>query len=192
MAAEYPQTGSLISPTPHAGLSTLITIKVRGTPVGAVQELRIDQNRDMLVWEEIGTDGVVEIHPKGAAKITFSVTRLVFDQLRLPEAFSRGFLNLQAQRLPFDMEIVDTLAGDSALATIHTLKGCWFRRYSTPYRADNFLVSETAELSCERIVSLQGMGNAANGGLRGISFDSDTMERATDLNGRPGRFEPAA
>ena len=114
----------------------------------------------------------------------------MFDQLRLPEAFSRGFLNLQAQRFTFDIEVVDTFAGDASLAAIHTLKGCWLRRYSTPYRADNFLVSETAELVCERIVSLQGTGNAANGGLRGIPVEHDTIERATDLHGRPGGFEP--
>ncbi len=191
MAAEYPQTGSLLSSKPQAGLSTLITVKVRGTPVGAIQELRIDQNRDLAIWEEIGTDGVVEIHPKGAAKITFSVTRLVFDQLRLPEAFSRGFLNLQAMRVPFDVEVVDTFAGDAMLAAIHTLKGCWFRRYSTPYRAENFLVSETAELACERIISLQGTGNVANGGTRGITVEYDTVERSTDLHGRPGKLEPA-
>lgn len=189
--AEYPTTGSLLSDIPQSGLSTLITVRVRGTPVGAIQELRIDQNRDMNVWEEIGTDGVVEIHPKGAAKITFSVTRIVFDQMRLPEAFSRGFLNLQAQRIPFDVEIVDTFAGDAMLASIHTLKGCWFRRYSTPYRADNFLVSETAELACERIISMQGGANVANGGTRGIPLEYDTMERDTDFHGRPGKFEPA-
>jgi hypothetical protein len=189
--AEYPFTGSLLSELPQSGLSTLITVRVRGTSIGAIQELRIDQNRDMQVWEEIGTDGVVEIHPKGAAKITFSVTRIVFDQLRLPEAFVRGFLNLQAQRIPFDVEIVDTFAGDAMLASVHTLKGCWFRRYSTPYRAENFLVSETAELTCERIISIQGTGNVANGGTRGVPVEYDTMERETDFHGRPGKFDPA-
>lgn len=188
---EYPYTGSLLSSTPQAGLSTQIRVKVRGTAVGAIQELRIDQNRDMVVWEEIGTDGVVEIHPKGAAKISFSISRLVFDQLRLPEAFLRGFLNLQAQRLPFDIEIVDTLAGDDMLAAIHTLKGCWFRRYSTPYRSDNYLVSETADLVCERIISMQGTGNVANGGVRGLPVEYDTIERETDFHGRPGKFDPA-
>jgi hypothetical protein len=191
MANEYPQTGSLLSSLPQTSLSTLITVKVRGTPVGAIQELRIDQNRDMNVWEEIGTDGVVEIHPKGAAKITFSVTRIVFDQLRLPEAFNRGFLNLQAQRIPFDVEIVDTFAGDNTLAAVHTLKECWFRRYSTPYRADNFLISETAELVCARITSMQGAGNVANGGTRGLPVEYDTIERETDFHGRPGKFDPA-
>ena len=186
----YPQTGSIISSSTHAGLSTSITIRVKGTPIGAIQELRIDQNRDMQVWEEIGTDGIVEIHPKGAAKITFSVTRMVFDGLRLPEAFKRGFLNIQAQRIPFDIQIMDTFAGDNALIVMTTLKGCWFRRYSTPYRADNYLVSETADLVCEKIASMQGFGNVANGGLRGIQVEYDTMERQTDIHGRPGAFVP--
>jgi hypothetical protein len=190
-ASSYPQTGSLLSDIPQTGLSTLITIKVRGTPIGAIQELRIDQNRDMLVWEEIGTDGVVEIHPKGSAKITFSVTRIVFDQLRLPEAFVRGFLNLQAQRIPFDVDIIDTFAGNAQLAAIHTMKGCWFKRYSTPFRADNFIISETAELLCERIISMQGNSNVANGGLRGLPVEYDTIERQTDFHGRPGKFDPA-
>lgn len=188
--ANYPPTGSLFSDVPHVALSTLITVKVRGTAVGAIQELRIDQNREMYVWEEIGTDGVVEIHPRGAAKITFSVSRLVFDGLTLPQAFSRGFLNLQAQRIPFDVEIVDTFAGDLSLASVSTLKECWFRRYSTPYRADNYLVSETGELSCAKIVSMQTGANVANGGLRGVPVEYDTIERATDLHGRVGRFEP--
>ena len=187
--SEYPATGSTLVDTPHAGLSTQIVVKVRGSSVGAIQELTINQTRDMLVWEEIGTDGIVEIHPKGAAKIALTIGRVVFDQLRLPEAFSRGFINLQAQRLPFNIEVIDRFAGSNILAAVHTYHSCWFRRYTQPYRAENFLITETAELACEYISSMQAGVNVAQGGLRDIPVEHDTMERATDLSGLRGRIE---
>jgi hypothetical protein len=190
--AEYPATGSTLEstpPTPHAGLSTQIVVKVGPTAVGAIQELTLNQNRDMLIWEEIGTDGIVEIHPKGAAKISMTINRVVFDQLRLPEAFSRGFINLQAQRLPFNIEVLDRFAGSNELAAVHTYHSCWFRRYTQPYRAESFLITETAELVCEYISSMQAGVNVAQGGIRDIIVESDSMERATDRTGRRGRIE---
>jgi hypothetical protein len=187
--AEYPATGSTLESTPHAGLSTQIVVKVGPTAVGAIQELTLNQNRDMLIWEEIGTDGIVEIHPKGAAKISMTINRVVFDQLRLPEAFSRGFINLQAQRLPFNIEVLDRFAGSNELAAVHTYHSCWFRRYTQPYRAESFLITETAELVCEYISSMQAGVNVAQGGIRDIIVESDSMERATDRTGRRGRIE---
>jgi hypothetical protein len=189
MVESYPITESTLEPVPHTGLSTQIIVKVRGTPVGALQELTINQNRDIQTWEEIGTDGIVEIHPKNAAKISITVSRVVFDQLRLPEAFRRGFINLQAQRIPFDIEILDRFAGTNELAISHVYHICLFRRYTQPYRAENFLVTESAEITCERITSSQSGVNAANGGLRGIPVDWDTMERATDFSGHRGRID---
>jgi hypothetical protein len=189
---QYPATGSTLAPTPHTGLSTQIVVKVRGSSVGAIQELTINQTRDMLVWEEIGTDGIVEIHPKGAAKISLTISRIVFDQLRLPEAFSRGFINLQAQRLPFSIDVLDRFIGSDEMAAVSTYHSCWFRRYTQPYRADNFLIAETAELACEYVSSMQAGVNIAQGGLRDIPVEYDSMERATDRYGRKGRIEQVA
>lgn len=188
----YPHSGSFLIPEIHSNLSTQITIKVGATTVGAVQSLTIQQNREMHTWEEIGTDGVIEIHPKGAAKINLQVQRVVFDGLRLPEAFARGFINIQAQRIPFNIEILDRSdsveVGD---AIVHTLNNCWFKSYSPTFTAENFIVREQADIACEYITTMRNAISAVQGGKRGVAFDFDTIERNTDVKGIRGRFDSA-
>ena len=146
----------------------------------------------MYVFEEIGTEGVVEVCPKGAAKVTVTVERLVFDGLRLPEAFARGFINIQAQRYPFDIQIIDTTSGDSNQAAITTtIHGCWLKSYAPTITASAFLVLERAEIQAEKITTSQSGHSAVYGGRRGIAFDYDTVERNTDKNGRVGRLDSA-
>ena len=187
--AEFPQSGSILSLIPQLGLSTRIVIKVGSTAVGAVQELTINQQRDIIRHEEIGTDGVVQSHPRKAAQVSITINRLVFDQLRLPEAFGRGFINLQAQRLPFDVQVIDRFAGTNDLAAVHTYHNCWFGRYTQPYRADNYIISETADITCEYATAMQNGRSVPTGGLRGIPVEFDSIERSTDLHGRRGRLD---
>jgi len=188
----YPKTHSLLSTQVNAGLSTQIVVRVGGTAVGAIQTLTITQQREMNVFEEIGTEGVVEVCPKGAAKITLTVERLVFDGLRLPEAFARGFINIQAQRYPFDIQIIETSGGENdQIAVVTVIHGCWFKSYSPTITANAFLISERAELQAEKITTSQGGHSAVYGGLRGIAFEYDSIERNTDKNGRVGRFDAA-
>jgi hypothetical protein len=189
--ASFPSSGSTLSSNISSSLSAQITIKVVGTTVGAIQQLVINQNRDMHIWEEIGTSGIVEIHPKGAAKIDLQVTRVVFDDMRLPEAFARGFINLQAQRIPFDVQLIDrSNAATSADAIVHVFNNCWFKSYSPTFRAENFIVSETASIQCEYVTTHRNAASAVFGGLRGIGFDVDSVERSIDVNGQRGRLEP--
>jgi len=186
----YPSSGSLIENRINSSLSTQITIKVNNTTVGAIQRLAIIQNRELHRWEEIGTDGIVEIHPKGATKIELSVDRIVFDGMRLPESFARGFINIQSQRVPFDIYIIDkTELKYSGDAIIHVFNSCWFRQYNPQFRAENFIVLETSQLWCEYITTTRNSTSAATGGYRGIGYEHDTIERATDTNGRIGRYE---
>ncbi len=187
----YPSSGSILNSRISSGLSSQITIKVGGTTVGAIQQLVVQQNRDMWRHEEIGTDGVVEIHPKGAAKVDLQITRVVFDDLRLPEAFARGFINLQAQRIPFDIQLIDKANSNiNTNAIIHVFNNCWFKSYSPTFRADNFIISETAAIQCEYVTTHRNALSAAYGGLRGVGLDVDSVERATDVNGQRGRLEP--
>lgn len=186
----YPQSGSLLSERINSGLSTQIVIKVNNVPVGAIQRLAINQNRDLHRWEEIGTDGIVEIHPKGATKITITVDRVVFDGLRLTESFARGFINIQSQRIPFDVEIIDkSELMDGRNAIVHTFHNCWFNQYNPQFRADSFIVSETAQLWCEYVTTTRDSLSAVYGGIRKINYEYDTIERSTDINGKRGRYE---
>ena len=189
----YPSSRSTLNPKISSGLSTQITVKVSGVTVGAIQQLAVNQNRDMHRWEEIGTDGVVEIHPKGAARIELQITRVVFDDMRLPEAFARGFINLQAQRIPFDIQLVDrTSANISTNAITHIFNNCWFKAYTPTFRADNFIVSENATIQCEYVTTNRNAVSAVYGGARGIGYERDSVERSTDINGHRGRLEPTS
>jgi hypothetical protein len=188
----YPNTHSYLGSDISSGLSTNIIIKVGKTTVGAIKSLSISQDRDINVFEEIGTDGIVETCPKGAAKVSVEVERIVFDNLRLPEAFSRGFINIQAQRIPFDIEIIDTSNSENEENhTISIIRGCWFRRYNPIYTIDNFIISERATIQGEYITTQQGGHSTVFGGNREIAFDFDTIERSTDVNGRKGRVDSA-
>lgn len=216
----YPDSGSLIDGNINTGLSTQFLVKVGNTAVGAIQQIVVRQNRDMNIWEEIGNDGIIEIHPKGATKIELDVNRVVFDGMRLPEAFSRGFINIQSQRIPFDILLIDrsTVKNDKSWRqdviegfskvtnvlgelgvgikatepyyghVVHIFNNCWFRSYSPTYKADDFVILENATLVCEYVTSMTDGKNVSDGGLRGIQYDYDTMERNTDLTGIRGKF----
>ena len=97
--ADFPNTQTNIEagPRTNSGLSTQIIIKVFNSPVGALQNLQVTQNRGLARIVEVGTDGVIEIVPNKATEYELSATRIVFDQLRLPEAFSRGFRFIASQ-----------------------------------------------------------------------------------------------
>ncbi len=186
----YPSSGSVISSSIHSGLSTQITVKVGSATVGAIQRLTVNQNREIHIHEEIGTDGVIESHPKGAAKIDLQVTRVVFDGMRLPEAFARGFINIQAQRIPFDVQLIDRSIGvEDNSALVHVFNNCWFKNYSPTFAAETFLVIENATLTCEYVTTSVAGQSAVSGGLRGIRYDSDTVESTTDVTGRRGRLD---
>ncbi len=184
---DYPQSGSQLNKEIHSGLSTQIIVKVGNVTVGAIQELTLTQTREISRWEEIGTNGIVDSHPQHAAKINLSVNRMVFDQMRLTESLARNFINIQAQRFPFNIEIVDS----GAKNTVHTYHNCWFNSYSTPYRASDYIVTETAAIYCDYVTSSLNGGSATIGGSRGIQIERDSIEKNTDYIGNRGFFDPS-
>lgn len=178
----YPLTGSTIDSNISTGLSTQILVKVGTENVGAIQNLSIQQRRSLYRSREVGLDGILEIVPNNSTEYSANITRIVFDRLRLPEAFSRGFINIKSQVLPFDILIIDRTNGETDGAVNHRLQHCWFTSYNPTYQADNFIISEQAEIWIEDISSTLGSSdtNAAIGGARGVNFDVNTRERATD------------
>ena len=208
----FPNTGTLVGGHAASGsdqhnainstLSTQIIIKVDDTPIGALQRLAVSQNRPLQRIQEIGTDGVVEIVPIGATTFELTADRIVFDQLRLPEAFKRGFRFINAQRLPFDILVIDFSATDPDAdvdGTGHvamTYRNCWFTRYDTPYAADNYIITETASIWCETaFISFPteaGNNSIPNaGGLRGVEPQTDgaSIEPAVNWGHRRGSMD---
>lgn len=169
----YPFTNSVLANNMSTGMSTqaLITFGPTQRPIGAIQNLTVNQNRNIQGIPEVGTDGFVEKVPNQATDITLDITRIVFDQLRLPLAFGRAFFNIHAQRAPFDITILDKAQSPAANAEgdrnddvgviSHIYRNCWFSRLSTPYQADNYIITETASVSVEYVQTLDPSGNSA-------------------------------
>ncbi len=197
-ASGFPSTGTNINAghRTNSGLSTQIIIKVFNSPVGALQELTASQNRPLTRIKEIGTDGNIEIVPSSATDFSLSVRRIVFDQLRLPESFSRGFRFINSQRIPFDIDIIDVsgtepnVSDDDGNKVIMTYKNCWFTRYDTPYSADNYIITETAEIWCETAYAVQ-LGR--DGSLRPVErqVDSGGVEAEVNSGRRLGSMDAA-
>jgi len=186
----------------NSTLSTQIIIKVGNNPVGALQGLTVSQTRNLERIKEVGTDGIIEIVPNQATTYDLRAERVVFDQLRLTEAFSRGFRFIGAQRIPFDIEImdisftgenVDISTGPEGIVAM-TYKNCWFTNYETPYRADNYVITETASIWAETAFLT---GPAAeedipnSGGIRGLqaSTDGGGVERQVNSGKRLGSLD---
>jgi hypothetical protein len=208
MAVNYPSTGSTLTSGISTALSTQILIQVEmpdgsNVKVGAVKELTESQTRGLARIVEIGTDGVIEIVPNKATEFEINLTRTVFDGLSLPEAFGRGFRNIQAQRTPFNVQVIDVSAGvvDSAGAVdknttvITTYHNCWFNRTSTPIKADDYIIITQATCWCEFISSTRsGAGVAqsqgAGGGRSILTANSvDPIELQADSGRRLGSLD---
>lgn len=194
----FPNTGTNINAghRTNSGLSTQIIIKVYNNPVGALQQLSVAQNRPLQRISEIGTDGVIEIVPNAATTFELTANRIVFDQLRLPESFSRGFRFIAAQRVPFDIDIIDisgndpNVPDDETNQVVMTYKNCWFTRYETPYAADNYIITETATLYCETGY-LTSIGR--DGSLRPVDrqVDNGGVEAEVNSGKRLGSLDAA-
>jgi hypothetical protein len=180
--ADYPQTGSTLSGAISTGLSTQIVIKVDNKPVGAIQEISAPQRRSLQRVSEVGLDGILEIVPNKPTEYTISVRRIVFDKKRITEAFGRGFINIKAQLVPFDIDIIDRSGGGDGV--VSTLKRCWFTDYTPKWTAGDFIISEDAVLWCEDVGTVFGGSEkfAAQGGIKPSEYSTGGSSREQDAD----------
>jgi hypothetical protein len=195
----YLYTGTTQSAATNTGLSTQILIKVDGQAVGAVQSLSSTQARQNRRIQEVGTDGVIEVVPQTATNVSLTVNRIVFDRKRLPEAFQRGYLNIHAQRIPFDIFVFDFSNVDPAnvdddfdvsgqqdvITTIY--ENCWFSNLTTTYNATDYIITESANIDCEFVHSFVNGDPTQNASVGNPDFD-DALERIADT-GRRGALD---
>ena len=62
----------------QAGLSTQIQIRVQGYDaqwytVGAITSFKVSETRNINAMQEVGTDGVIQLHPNGASPIEITI-----------------------------------------------------------------------------------------------------------------------
>jgi hypothetical protein len=194
-------TGDSTEGRTSAGLSTQIIIKVNNQPVGALQSLNVTQTRPLQRINEIGVDGNIEIVPLSSTTYELAATRIVFDQLRLPEAFSRSFRFIGAQRVPFDIEVFDINNADEQNAIVDASSSgivvmkyvnCWFQNYVTPYAAENYLITETASIWAE--TGFVSSGGSPPPNLRSLAAQTDAtsgIESAVNTGDRRGGVDAA-
>lgn len=196
----YPQTKSILQNTGSTtsnrtgiGLSTMILIKVGNEPVGAVQSIQIQENRNIEMIDEVGTDGHIDSAPNQSTNISGSCERIRFDRLRITEAFSRGFLHVKSQRIPFDIEIIDQFNGEigSGSEVITVIENVWIESISYNIQAGNWIITDNMQWKAETISSRIGDGEqpAAQGGERAIPLQYDPYELAADVGKRRGSMD---
>ncbi len=161
----------------QVGLSTQIIVEAQDVEgsfraIGAIQNLTPTETRPLQRIGEVGTDAVIQITPTSFTTITLEVTRIVFDYQRLPAAFQRGFRHIHSQRIPFDIQITDynpyqevaNAAGGIPNAIVTRYVNCWIARYSSPYTAENYIITETATIEAEHVFDFPIGGPIAVGG----------------------------
>jgi len=194
--AEYPRTNSILdSGRSRTGLSTQIIVYANGEPVGAIQSFQETQSKSTKKVSEVGTDGIIEIVPQSPTTVTLSVTRIAFDGLSITEAFSRGWRNVTSQRIPFDIVVIDSFAGDDyENAIVTTYHNCWFTNASRTFSADNYVISESCAMDCEFVSTTRGGGSLAasttqNGRDISASQQRDSVEADADMGKRRGSLD---
>lgn len=191
----YPQTAStLLGPNgsnkTSTGISTNIVIKVGINTVGAVQTLSITEARNIQTVDEVGTDGHIDSVPNKSTDITGTCNRIRFDRMRVAEAFSRGFVHVHAQRIPFDIVIIDNWNGSDNESLITTIKNVWIRQIEYSYGVDNWIITDNMQFTAETIYTKLANGNAAQGGTRSnFALAIDSIEREADRGDRRGALD---
>jgi len=190
----YPKTGSILDSTTRTALSTQIIIMVNNEPVGAVQKFSENQSRTNKRISEVGTDGTIELVPSAPTEIDVNIDRVAFDGLTVSEAFSRGFRNIQAQRIPFDIVVIDQFTGTGNDAVITTYHNCWFKSISRTYNSSDYIIMEGAAVQVEYMSTIRGgdavaKSQGAGGGrqLAGLQFDE--VEGWADSGVRRGALD---
>ena len=192
----YPSSKSSLDSKTKTGLSTQIVIMVNNEPIGAIQSFQTTQQRTNKRIPEVGTDGFIEIVPQSQTNITLSVQRIVYYGLSVTQAFGRGFVHLQSQRIPFDIVVIDKFFGDDSEERLVTVyKNCWFNNIGKTYQATDYVISESASIDVETVYTLKGglpVVDAPGQGQReipGIDRDEAGVEAAADSGDRRGAMD---
>lgn len=186
MATLQPLTTGSVVQSPQGndatftGLSTNIVIRVGGNAVGAIKTITITEERTISMIDEVGTDGHIDSAPSRSTNITGSCERTRFDLMRISEAFSRDFLHVAAQRIPFDIDIYDNWNGAGANSVITTIRNVWIKNMRYSYQSQDWIIIDSMDFEAERIYSTLNGGPAATGGLQGYVLQQNPTEVLAD------------
>lgn len=164
----------------NVALSTFITIQVNGNPVGAVQDLTVNESRNITMVDEVGTDGHIDSAPTASTNINGTCTRIRYNLMRVTSAFGRDFIHNSSQRLPFDITIFDNWNGAGSNSLITVIENVWIKSLGYSYKQDNWLIIDNMAWEAERIYSTLNNGPASTSGNRGFPLQLDSIEQQAD------------
>lgn len=164
----------------NVALSTWIIIQVNGNPVGAIQNMTINETRDITMVDEVGTDGHIDSAPTKSTNIEGTCTRIRYNLMRITSAFGRDFIHNSAQRLPFDIQVFDNWNGAGANSLITTIENVWIASLGYSYKQDGWLIVDDMKWKAERIYSTMNNGPASTSGNRGFPLQIDAIEQQAD------------
>lgn len=175
-------------------LSTNIIVKVGGNIIGAVQSLSVNESRNIKMIDEVGTDGHIDSAPQSSTDISGSCERVRFDRLRILEAFSRGYIHVSSQRIPFDIEIHDIFHdSDPGNAIVTVIQNVWIKSIRYDYKASDFIITESMDWTAERIYSTINNTNVTgalgNGLINPVVLNQ--FERQADRGAYNGALDAA-
>jgi hypothetical protein len=154
--------------------------------------------------DEVGTDGHIDSVPNKSTDISGSCRRTRFDNLRIASAFSRGYIHVAAQRIPFDIVILDIFAADpddadggfaesdNVITTV--IKNVWINKIGVNFQSNDFVIVEDMGWQAEHIYSYIGSGQPAvpaTGARQLPGIISDGFEREADIGNRRGALDAA-
>jgi len=184
-------------------VSTNIIIMVGGQAVGAVQNLSINETRQISVIDELGTDGHVDSAPSRSTTYKISCNRIRLNRLRIAEAFGRGFVHASSQQYPFDIVILDKQKGNIGSQISTVIKNCWIDNITVDYKVSDWIITESMTLTAENIYSFLNAGSSdatssgnpvamgGDDGSRSFSKIGIEQEADTGANGRRGSLDAA-
>lgn len=143
-------------------VSTNIVLTIDGLPIGAVSSFDFSESRQIATVDEIGTDGHIDSVPSKSTDIKGSCSRTRFGGKRIAEAFYRGFVHVSAQRVPFDITVMDFIRGADANQIVTTvIENVWISDIQSKYSADNFVIVDNMSWVAESIHSYINGGDSA-------------------------------
>ena len=155
--------------------------------VGAVQTITINESRDIAMIAEIGTDGFIDSAPRSPTKISGTCRRTRFDNVRIAEAFYRGFVHVHSQREPFDLHVFDLIKGDNENIAVTTIKNLWIKNIDVSIEAENYVIVENMGWDAESIQSIRdGKALASQ-----VGININEFERQADIGEYRGALDAA-
>jgi len=209
----YPYTGSPVSSSATStGLSTQILVKVDGIAVGGIQTMSIDQRRPLKPITEVGTDGHIEVVPSGATTFEITISRIYFDRKTITEALGRQFINIQAQRYPFDIyvydfhnvsastldssfDVADSDGTDGTVTSgvmVTVYENCWIGSKRESFTSNDYIITQDVSVTAEFCHTfMDNVNTSASKAALPADDDERTLaqlERLVDVS-RPGSLD---